>query len=46
MWINDFAGKVLGDERAAKAKSKWTRPVKPVVRLVFDCQAALAVSML
>ena len=29
-WINDFANR-LGDDRAAKAKAKWTRPVKPIV---------------
>lgn len=29
-WVNEFAG-LIGDERAAKARARWTKPQKPVV---------------
>ena len=29
-WVNQFAEKI-GDDRAAKARARWTKPQKPVV---------------
>ena len=29
-WMNQFAS-LIGDERAAKARARWTKPQKPVV---------------
>lgn len=29
-WMNQFA-ETIGDERAAKARARWTKPQKPVV---------------
>ena len=29
-WVNQFAS-MIGDERAAKARARWTKPQKPVV---------------
>lgn len=29
-WVNQFAS-MIGDDRAAKARARWTKPQKPVV---------------